>query len=218
MNKAYINFTEEATEAIRTFPDLQLRSREGSLPFLKGKITLRDEYGASYDAYHIKIDCSDDYPNNFPLVYETSGRLPKNIDWHVYEDGHFCICTPIEESIHCSKGITVATFIHDHILPYLHNQSFREKEGYFLHERSHGVKGILESIQDILKINDLKTAYSLLVHIYKNGTPSRTSPCFCGSEKKYRYCHREAYQSLKNIGQEKLLQIISLVKRSIGYN
>jgi len=204
MNKAHVKFIEEATEAIRNFPDLQLNSREDSLPFLEGKITLSDESGIAYDSYQIAIYCSHDYPNSFPLVYETLGRLPHNIDWHVYENGHFCICTELEEHIHCAKGITMTTFIQNHLTPYLHNQSFREKEGYFLNERSHGKQGILESICDILNVSDINKAVSLLVYIYKNKTPSRTSMCFCGSDKKYRYCHREAFQSIKSIGQERL--------------
>jgi len=215
MNNVYVKFIEEATEAIKNFPDLQLCIREDSLPFLEGKISLLDENGAIYDAYHIKIDCSDDYPNSFPWVYEVFGRLPHNIDWHVYEDGHFCICTPIEELIYCSKGITMTTFIRDHIVPYLHNQSFRENEGYFLNERSHGSQGILESIRDILMAKDLNKVYSLLVYIYKNDNPSRTAICFCGSGKKYRHCHREAYRSLKLLSQEKLLQIICFIKDNI---
>lgn len=210
MNKSHIKFTEEATEAIRNFPDLRLlSSRENSLPFLKGKISLLDENGVVYDAYQIKIDCSDDYPNSFPFVYETLGRLPHNIDWHVYGDGHFCICTELEEYIHCVKGITLTTFIQDHIIPYLHNQSFREKQGYFLNERSHGTRGMLEAMRDLLKVQDMGKVYKLINYIYHNDPPSRTAKCFCGSSKKYRYCHREAFQSIKSIGQERLRTVIN---------
>ena len=56
----------------------------------------------------------------------------------------------MEEYIHCAKGITLTSFIQNEVLPYLHHQSFREKEGYFIHERSHGQLGILESLYDIL--------------------------------------------------------------------
>jgi hypothetical protein len=217
MNNMYIKFIEEATEAINNFPDLQLCSREDSLPLLEGKITLFDEIGGAYDSYFIKIECCQDYPNSFPFVYETLKRLPHNIDWHVYGDGHFCICTPIEEFIHCAKGYTLKSFIQDQVLPYLHNQSFREKEGYFLNERSHGSQGILESLYDILSINDVIKIHELLVFIYKNSIPLRTSKCFCGSNKKFRYCHKESYHAIKSIGPERLFSIISYIKRLIAY-
>lgn len=212
MSKSYDKFAEEALEALNNFPDLQLCIREDFIPYLSGNLILSDENNVMYDEYSIKIECSNDYPNNFPLVYELNERLPNNIDWHIYEDGHFCICTPIEEYIHCSKGITLTSFIQKQIIPYLHNQSFREKEGYFLNERSHGSMGILESLNDILHINDLIKVYFLLVYIYKNSKPSRTSKCFCGSDRKYRYCHKEAYEVLKSIGQERLFSIISYLK------
>jgi hypothetical protein len=215
MNNAYLKFTEEATEIIKNLPALQLHRREDSLPFLEGKITLCDESGVAYDAYQIRIECSNDYPNSFPTVYETSERLPPNIDWHIYPDGHFCICTSLEESIYCCKGLTLTRFINDQIVPYLHNQSFREKEGYFLQERSHGIQGTLESLKDILKTNDLQKIYALLIYIYINDTPSRISKCFCGSKKKYRHCHKEAYRNLKDIGQHKLLQTILSVKENL---
>ena len=213
MNNVYIRFTEEAAEAISNFPDLHLHSREDALPFLEGTINLLDENRAAYDTYVIRIECSPDYPNNFPFVYETQGRLPHNIDWHLYNDGHFCICTPIEEYIHCAQGITLTSFIQNQIVPYLHNQSFREREGYFLHERSHDLQGILESLYDLLQTRDTNKIYSLLMYIYKNDTPSRTSKCFCGSHKKYRHCHREAYQLIKSMGQDRLYSIILSLRR-----
>jgi hypothetical protein len=213
MSKSYDKFVEEALEALSNFPDLQLCIREDSLPYLSGNLILSDENDVMYDEYFIKIECPDDYPNNFPLVYEINERLPHNIDWHIYRDGHFCICTPIEEYIHCAKGITLTLFIQKQVLPYLHNQSFREKEGYFLNERSHGSIGILESLYEILHVNDLIKVYSLLIYIYRNNPPSRTSKCFCGGGQKYRYCHRQAYYALKSIGQDRLLGIISYLKR-----
>lgn len=212
MSKSYDKFVEEAIEALSNFPDLRLCIREDALPYLCGNLILTDKNDVMYDEYYIKIECPNDYPNNFPIVYETNNRLPHNIDWHIYGDGHFCICTPIEEYIHCTKGITLTSFIQLQALPYLHNQSFREKEGYFLHERSHGSMGILESLYEILHVNDLIKVYSLLIYIYKNHTPPRTSKCFCGSDQKYRYCHREAYHALKSIGQDRLLGIISYLK------
>lgn len=197
MNNAYDSFIVEADEAISEFPELQLYTREDSLPYLVGDIDLYDDNNFVYDRYSVRIECTVDYPSSFPYVFETAQRLPHNIDWHVYGDGHFCLCTPVEEYIHCAKGISLLPFIKEQVIPYLHNQSFREKEGYFLNERSHGWKGTLESVKDILKVKDLKRAETLLTFIYKNNNPSRTAKCFCGSGQKYRHCHREAYQTLK---------------------
>lgn len=211
MNNSYLKFKEEASDAISNFPDLKLLSREDSLPYLEGKIDLLDENSIPYDSYFVKILCSTDHPNSFPLVYEINGRLPHNIDWHVYPDGHFCTCTPAEEYVQCNKGITLLGFIQNHLIPYLHNQAFRELKGYYLHERSHGKKGVLESLYTILGTTNADKVLEILLFIYKNETPSRTSKCFCGSGKKYRHCHRESFIQFKKIGQERLKSIIKSI-------
>lgn len=40
---------------------------------------------------------------------------------------------------------------------------------------------------------------------------------FCGSDRKYRYCHKEAYEVLKSIGQERLFNVISYLKRIYSF-
>lgn len=217
MNNAYDSFIAGADEAISEFPELQLYTREDSLPYLAGDIDLYDENNFVYDRYSVRIECTIDYPSSFPYVFETAQRLPHNIDWHVYGDGHFCICTPVEEYIHCAKGISLLPFIKEQVIPYLHNQSFREKEGYFLNERSHGPQGILESLYDLLKTNIPYDAYRLLKFIYDNDAPSRTSKCFCNSDKKYRYCHRDAYLALKSMGQKRMLTFINYLKHTTNF-
>lgn len=211
MNNSYLKFAEEASHTISNFPDLKLLSREDSLPYLEGKIDLLDESGIPYDSYSVKILCTIDYPNSFPVVNETKGRLPHNIDWHVYPDGHFCICTPAEEYVQCSKGITLLGFIQNHLVPYLHNQVFRELEGYYLNERSHGKKGVLESLYTMLGTTNADKVLKILIFIYKNEIPHRTSKCFCASGKKYRHCHREHFIYFKEIGQTRLKSIIKSI-------
>ena len=113
-------------------------------PYILGTIYLPDEKGCFIDSYKIKIEIKNDYPNSLPLVFETEKRIPNNIEWHVFPDGHCCIVTPPEESLICKRGFTLEEFIIKHVLPYFHNQLFRELNGFFLNERSHGDEGIQE--------------------------------------------------------------------------
>ncbi len=211
MTNSILKFAEEAINVIKNFPELKLLSREDSLPYLEGQIDLLNENGKKYDSYFVKIECSADYPHSFPLVYENSGRLPNNIDWHVYQDGQFCICAPPEEYLECNRGISLLSFIEKHLIPYLHNQAFRELKGYYLNERSHGKEGVLESLYKILRTTSANKVLEILMYIYKNKTPSRTSKCFCASGKKYRQCHRDAFIEFKKIGPERLKLIIKTI-------
>ncbi|WP_312398383.1 SEC-C metal-binding domain-containing protein [Sphingobacterium sp.] len=211
MNNPSLKFAEEAINVINKFPELKLLSRENSLPYLEGQIDLFDQNGRAYDSYFVKIECSEDYPHSFPLVYEINERLPNNIDWHVYPNGQFCICAPPEEYFECSRGISLLSFIEKHLIPYLHNQAFRELNGYYLNERSHGKEGVLESLYNILGTTNANKVLEILMYIYKNKTPSRTSKCFCASGKKYRQCHRNAFIQFKKIGLERLKLIIKTI-------
>jgi hypothetical protein len=178
---------------------------------LDGSVPLIDEAGDIIDRYEISIVPSDDYPNSFPYVYETAGRLPNNIDWHVYPDGHFCIKAIPEEKLACINGISLISFIKDQVLPYLFNQNFREKFGYFLRERSHGTEGNLEFFKDTFKTNDLLKIRDYLIFILKRRKPNRVELCFCGSGIKYRKCHRDAYQVLSPLSDATIATYIEII-------
>jgi hypothetical protein len=178
---------------------------------LDGTIPLIDEQGDIIDSYEISIIPLDDYPNNFPYVYEIAGRLPNNIDWHIYPDGHFCIKASPEEKLICINGISLLSFIKEQVIPYLFNQNFREKFGYFLRERSHGLEGNLEFFKDIFKTEDLLKIKQYLGFILERAKPNRVALCFCGSGIKYRRCHRDAYQLLSPLPDSTIATYIRII-------
>lgn len=212
MNNSFLRFIDEASDLLLNFPDLELFSQENSVPILGGKIILYDDNKNIIDQYEVRIMCSEDYPKSFPLVYETSKRLPHNNDWHIYNDGHFCICTPLEEQIHCSKGINLSGFIKDHLTPYLFNQKFREENGYFLNERSHGPLGIFEFLFQKTKCKTKERLCQIISYVIHNPEPNRVAKCFCGSNLKYRYCHRDTYRDLKRVKKEDLSLMLDLLE------
>ena len=181
-------------------------------PYILGTIYLPDEKGCFIDSYKIKIEIKNDYPNSLPLVFETSKRIPNNIEWHVFPDGHCCIVTPPEESIICRKGITLEKFLTTHVVPYFHNQLFREINGYFLHERSHGTEGVQEYFKSLFRSNDVKKISEWLKFVAKRKEPSRIANCFCGSNKKYRKCHRNIFRELQNLTIKELIGYSVIIK------
>lgn len=180
--------------------------------FIEGQIFLCDEQKKIIDSYDIRILVKDDYPNSLPFVFETSKRIPNNIEWHVFPDGHCCIVTPPEESIICRKGITLEKFLTTHVVPYFHNQLFREINGYFLHERSHGTEGVQEYFKSLFRSNDVKKISEWLKFVAKRKEPSRIANCFCGSNKKYRKCHRNIFRELQNLTIKELIGYSVIIK------
>lgn len=190
-------FRDEATLFEDDFPDFKYSESGQGVPELNGTLSLTDNQGMLIYAYQIRIVCSTDYPLSFPVVYEMGGRIPINMDWHVYSDGHACICSKPEEIIICHNGITLKSFIEQQVKPYFFNQKYREMHGFFLKERSHGSKGIIEFFQEVFKTNDLLLIARILYYIKSNVEPNRVHNCFCGSGVKYRRCHREVFRLFK---------------------
>jgi len=209
----YQIFKKEADLIHNEYPGLKLETDEKTgAPLLSGIIDLQSEKGSLIDSYLLKIVSIPEYPSRFPHVFETTGRIPKNIDWHVYpSDGHFCISSIPEEILICRKGINLDDFIEDHIKPFLFNQKYREDNGFFLKERPHGHEGTIEFFTEIFKTDDLMAIAKSLYFVKQRKEPNRVNLCFCGSGKKYRKCHREAFQTLSAFTNQELDLFIKMV-------
>lgn len=216
MNKGYEKFINELPDAIATYPSLCECVIEGNEKILKGWLPIVDKEGRHWEDYSVEIHCSKNYPHTFPILYETSGKIPKIADWHVYEDTQSC-CVKVqpEEILRCKNGITLTLYIKEEVIPYLFNQTYRRIEGHYANEEySHGVMGIYEFYDDILKTNHnpLHTL-NLMNYIATHHPPSRTSMCFCGRKIKYRHCHKKVFEKIKFMGDKIIMiHIIQIAK------
>lgn len=171
--------------------------------FLKGVLDIIDSKGKVWDSYQVEIKSSENYPFSFPKLYEINNAFPKNADWHVYEnDTSCCIDVPMSEIIICKNGLNIINYIKQFAVPYLANQSYRIREGYYLYgEYSHGIKGRIEYYQSILKANNLKQLVEMFSLIINDYNPDRRALCpFCHNEK-FRKCHRDAFRDMMTIKQ-----------------
>lgn len=213
MNNGFQIFKKEAEFIQDEYPGLKLcADDESGAPCISGIIQLEDEKGFLIDGYKIKIIATTEYPSRFPYIFETDGRIPINIDWHVYpDDGHFCISSIPEEILICKYGISLNSFIENQIKPYLFNQKYREVHGFFLKERPHGNKGNIQFFIEVFETNDLAAIVKGLIFIKQRNEPNRVSQCFCGSKQKYRKCHRETYRTLSAFTNQELDYFIDMI-------
>jgi hypothetical protein len=208
-------FREECRAISAEFPNLVYNEEQG-LPVISGKILLKEQ-DMFIDAYEVRIIPTLDYPNRFPLVFETAGRLPHNIEWHVFPDGHCCIKSYPEEIYMCRQGLSLQDFIGGQLVPYFFNQKYRELNGFFLQERKHGDAGSLQFFEDIFHTSDLRIIGRGLLSLWENGLPNRVSECFCGSGKKYRKCHKEALLKMSVFSRSDLEMFLSIIKNQFRF-
>ncbi len=211
MNNSYDLFRKEAFQLKERYPGLTYRQDGSGIPAFEGILPLVSEENVVIDSYKVRILCSSNYPLTFPFVFETGGRIPINLDWHIHLAGNACICSYPEEIIFCLQGITLQSFISNHVIPYFFNQKHRELYGYFLMERSHGRKGNIEFFEESFKTADHFKIAQMLNYIKQNQEPNRVAYCFCGSGVKYRNCHRSQFRKFKSIPAKILDRFIWLI-------
>lgn len=203
-------FLKEAREVVEKLPGFVL-DLDSDEPVLKGSIAITSEPDGISDVYQLHI-LQGAYPVRYPKVFEVGGKIPRNIEWHIYPaEGNCCIAIPPEERKRCLSGIDLLTFIQEVLPPYFYNQTYRRMNGFFYKEYGHGLTGVLEYYADVLETNSIVEILRLLQLIAESGSLHRNAPCFCGSNNKYKDCHRKAYRELSPLGREFLkLEVLSI--------
>lgn len=205
-------FKEEAKSINEYFAELNYEEDPQGSPAIVGELVLRNEGGTTIDKYSIKIVFGQGYPYQFPLVYEIGGRLPVNIDWHVFPDGHCCIKAGPEEKLLCRRGITLSRFIKEQLIPYFFNQKYRELNGFFLNERPHGRLADLEFFLDHFKTQDVNLVLKLLMESQSVKEHKSNSKCLCGSNRKFKKCHRRAIRETRIFSANEMIMYITLAR------
>jgi hypothetical protein len=192
-------FENDIADLDKLFPKLSVIDEYGE-KFLKGQLDIVDTTDKLWEIYNVEIKGSEFYPQSFPKLFEVGNAFPKIADWHVNNDGSCCIDILPNELIICKNGFSVTDFITQFAIPYLANQTYRKREGYYLYgEYSHGIIGKIEFYQSKLKAKSFLELLKMLTLIIKGYKPNRTSSCpFC-HKVKFRKCHRDVFQELENI-------------------
>lgn len=214
MSKGVTHFKAEAEKISESFPELKFEELENKALQITGELVLRDQEGLYIDTYNIRIEPHESYPLKFPKVYETGGRIPINIDWHIFPDGHCCIKSLPEEDLICKNGINLVSFINGQVVPFFFNQKYREMHGFFLNERAHGLDGNIAFFEDVFNTRDLTKIARGLIYIKARKEPGRTSQCFCGENIKYRKCHRSAFKLLQVFSDEDFERYLNMIVSS----
>jgi len=199
------DFEKELPSVIQKYPSLTIKSN-GGCKYLKGILDIKSDDGVSYGSFAIEIHSSPLFPQRYPILYEVGGDIPCSIDYHKYHDNSLCLDVEVNEIVRCRHGITVCEFIKEIAIPHLANQQHKKIYGKYVDEYRHGIQGIADFYTELFGTTD-KNIWAKGVHSVLIGPkPHRNSICYCGSGKKYKYCHYMAEQKLSLIGKQKLLE------------
>jgi hypothetical protein len=205
---------KDIEQGLKKYPSLYFDTYKEAIT-VEGTFTAYDKVsGIEIENYEIKIVFPQSYPYRFPIVEETSRKIPRDISRHVKGDGTLCLANPQDELNVCSRGITFTWFLDEILNTHLCREYAREKtKKYPTGERSHGNEGIWEGYYDILHTTDKETVLKEVDMILNHGPIGRNDPCYCDSGKKYKACHDKIEPQILGTGKNFATDLLELLKK-----
>ncbi len=188
---------EEIQRAVVTHqPELGVSTTD-TLIILEGQFVVSGPSGP-FDFYEVRVGVGPEYPAREPIVFETGGRIPKDIDRHIFPKHGDCCLGVWEEWLLTSPDHRFETFLTGPMHDYFITQSHFEATGEWpFGERSHGKQGILESYADLLQLPCDESIVAANLRVLSREQIKGHTLCPCGSGEKMRNCHRSELEDLK---------------------
>ena len=168
------------------------------------------------DAYALRIEVPE-YPAALPMVFETAGRIPRNIDDHVYpQTGNLCLGSHLRLRIKIGSGLNLLKFADECIVPYLYATTRRQSVGSFVFgELPHGTPGLFQDYQDIFGLSDEASVLATLGILATKPTCADRHPCPCGCGRRHALClFRDRVNEIRGIAPRKYFQALYQSMRS----
>lgn len=173
------------------FPQPYLELSEVAGGFVAtGKYVLNDgpQPNGPIEDFEIELLVHSKFPKLEPILRETAGRIPREVDRHMYGNSRCCTCV-WEEWLATSNQVSFSGFVQGPMHNFFLSQlNFELHNEWPFGERSHGIDGFVESTSRILGFRvDQSGALMHLNAIVSKSTKGHWL-CICGSGKKIRDC------------------------------
>jgi hypothetical protein len=174
---------------------------------ITGELDICDVEGMYWNTFHITMLVPRGYPYCVPIVAEKSTIIPRDIDWHISPEGICCLDISHNLKVMSKLGINLTSFIREKVYTYFANQLYKlEQNKYAGEEYAHHLDGIIQYYIETHQLQDKQTIVAMLQQIISKANVGRNDPCPCGNGKKTKHCHQSSIDTLKTLGNEKLLQ------------
>lgn len=212
MNAPWFEQNTAALEAVEAV----LRARFPSLHAFteNGQCRIRGTYAVTegeqaVDRYQLEMALPD--PRRPPRVWETAERIPRNLDRHVFVDGALCLGTPLSLWIALKGNFSIDRVLDIPVRNFLVGNSLVEEGSEWPHgDRSHGAKGLLQHLQELVGTNHPIMAATFL-QAMANRDVSKHSYCPCRSGRKLFKCHKDGFKALSRIPADALNETATLI-------
>ena len=147
-------FIDESIDFIhQTFPEVAIRQEASSVIF-EGRFILRGRYKdfIMEAAPRLKLVMDNNYPHILPKVFDINDTILYD---HKFQDKSLCLATPIDIRLRLLSSKNISDYIEGFLIPYFISYKYWEQSGQKIDiygDRSHGKKGIIESLADFFNL------------------------------------------------------------------
>ena len=147
----------------------------------KAKVPGGDEID---DYYKLEIFIPDKFPQILPKVKEIGGKIPREGNFHINQDGTLCLGSPLRllRKVHGDPNLT--GFVNKCLVPYLYAVSYKLIHGgdFVFGELAHGEQGLVDDYSAMLGLKERHqvTQAIQLLGLKKRIANKRPCPCGCG--------------------------------------
>jgi hypothetical protein len=186
---------DQCSSALVDHADLKVTQAQAFPLVLEGMFELDSPKGP-VDAYQIRVEIPETFPFASPRVFETGGRIPWEIDRHVFSDGRACLeVWPVWRAK--NPDANVRTVLNGPVRNFLLSQSvFEATKEWPFGDYAHGSAGQREALRSVLgaptpEDRDLLWRLHALL-----SPPRRQNACPCNSGRLYRKCHADEMRKI----------------------
>lgn len=205
--------TDDMQDFIRAYPGMALLPALGNETVFEGRFAFTGSWPGAQDvtdAYELRIEVPE-YPQQLPRVFETAGRIPKDIDEHVFpRSGKLCLGSELRLRTKIGATLNLVHFADQCIVPYLYSTTRRQSEGQFvLGELAHGNPGLFDDYQDIFGVSNQDAVLAALRILATKPSSADRHPCPCGCGKRLAQCQfRNRIDEIRKIATRRSFQKI----------
>lgn len=175
-----------------------------------GELPVADELG-ELARFQIEITCDRLFPSSRPTIRETGGRIPIEIERHVFADGSFCLFHPAYYWLHGFQRKPLSALLDGPVRSFLLYQLCIEHGQPWPHgELMHGLDGELQFFDELFETERRLTERCL--RAMSRGLTSH-SLCPCGTRRSVLNCHRVCLQL---VAEPRVRTLVSSLAARLG--
>lgn len=142
------------------------------------------------DSYKLEIIVPGKFPLALPKVRETGGKIPREGNFHINQDGTLCLGSPLMLLKIIHNFSTLSGFVNKCLVPYLYAVSCKLRNGgdFVFGELDHGDQGIVDDYSHMLGLTERPQVTQAIQFLGVKKRIANKKPCPCGCGKRLGAC------------------------------